>query len=467
MADSTDKTATPDIPGTEASRTRPWNVRPAHQACRHILYYVLFERGVGLRRRSHQEQEQTLKWTCEQVLLQTQAVAKPESGDLLEETWKGLLAASGRAMKQPQDLEAARKSLTEVEARCRELLEHTAPVGRGLRLLGLVEHSGRFFQQILLTLVSLAVAGYLVLMFPQVGSLVRQHVEQLALLFVGAIVLLWVVLRGITPYSRRAFLSPCVTPPAMGGSVSLLPRDGFIWRIVAFLCLDVAIALTATVLVGLVLYYIKEPNAVPTPYLLIALLANVVLVAHVLDLVDFYTWYPVRLAGGLVLAALIVFFWLFDSAEDLSVHNSAQNQPWIDVSQWPGTPKADNPVVVVAASGGGSRAAIFALEALLALEEDEELKAISDSIIALSGVSGGSLAIASWLSYRLMRGDNPDDYPSRRDAYRQAISGDFLGPVLTGFLLPGSTRSSSLKDKWKEAPLKLGSLDLSMRGIAR
>ncbi len=65
---------------------------------------------------------------------------------------------------------------------------------------------------------------------------------------------------------------------------------------------------------------------------------------------------------------------------------------------WPGEPKA--PVVLVAASGGGSRAAVFTALTLEMLEHqwlDQDLnRTWADHILMISGVSGGSLASAHY-----------------------------------------------------------------------
>lgn len=172
---------------------------------------------------------------------------------------------------------------------------------------------------------------------------------------------------------------------------------------------------------------------------------------------------------------------------------------------------SDAPVVLVSASGGGSRAALFTALVLESLARKEVAGAgegvtIADHILAISSVSGGSLATA-WYATRPVDAlvDAPlettatelaarmreiakeaaarmggDDGASARvhalaetcraleaavaagtqqpdlpvpffSAYADAMSADFMAPVLRGTLLPGVDRARSLVRTWDRA----------------
>ena len=89
------------------------------------------------------------------------------------------------------------------------------------------------------------------------------------------------------------------------------------------------------------------------------------------------------------------------------------------------TPVGEGPVVVVAASGGGSRAAIFTALTLEALERTPlatdsaagSTRNWADNIVLVSSVSGGSLAAAYWV-HGLGRGPAGGDAKSRFEVER-------------------------------------------------
>lgn len=84
-----------------------------------------------------------------------------------------------------------------------------------------------------------------------------------------------------------------------------------------------------------------------------------------------------------------------------------------------------SPVVFVSAAGGGSRAAYWTAAILGALEDQTDRK-FSNHLIAISGVSGGSLGAAIYRSL-LSADERVSNY---QQAGQEAAAGDFLGPVL-------------------------------------
>ena len=83
------------------------------------------------------------------------------------------------------------------------------------------------------------------------------------------------------------------------------------------------------------------------------------------------------------------------------------------------------PVIFVATAGGGSRAAYWTAAVLGKLEDDSG-GAFSKHLIAISGVSGGSLGAGIFRS--LLASKKP--IGSYQEAGETAAAGDFLGPVL-------------------------------------
>ena len=130
----------------------------------------------------------------------------------------------------------------------------------------------------------------------------------------------------------------------------------------------------------------------------------------------------------------------------------------LEAKDWPYRGNNDLPIVLMAASGGGSRAAIYTAMALSHL--NDELPNIAEQIQCISSVSGGSLANAAYTA-RLH-----DLYPDRsRNAetlenFIESMKQDFLFPTLIGALCPGMTRGNRIEKAWEE-DVGLGNLTLS------
>jgi hypothetical protein len=109
----------------------------------------------------------------------------------------------------------------------------------------------------------------------------------------------------------------------------------------------------------------------------------------------------------------------------------------------------NRPIFVVAASGGGLRAAYWTARYLAELD-DRTCGVFGRNIFAISGVSGGSLGAAAYVSaLRLLRDrgetiDSPECYkfePDKRPRTRSQLvidflSGDFLSPTVGSMLFP-------------------------------
>ncbi len=90
------------------------------------------------------------------------------------------------------------------------------------------------------------------------------------------------------------------------------------------------------------------------------------------------------------------------------------------------------PVFIVAAEGGGMRAAYMTIEALRAIET--RAPGFSDHLFAVVGVSGGSVGAALFAASR--RGGDWEQWSRAGAAAATALQADLLSPVMTGLLGP-------------------------------
>ena len=90
------------------------------------------------------------------------------------------------------------------------------------------------------------------------------------------------------------------------------------------------------------------------------------------------------------------------------------------------------PVILVAASGGGIRAAYWTASTLAAMDS---IAGFDDNLFAISGVSGGSVGAATYVALKrraLETGAPKDLLP----LVRETLGQDFLSPVVAGLLFP-------------------------------
>jgi predicted acylesterase/phospholipase RssA len=134
-----------------------------------------------------------------------------------------------------------------------------------------------------------------------------------------------------------------------------------------------------------------------------------------------------------------------------------------EIENWPFRAGDTVPVVAMALSGGGSRAAVYSALALRELRSDPTLSEIGDQIQAISSVSGGSLANAAFVAEYIRSefpGADPTVFgrpcsnPENTIVIRE--SQDFLWPVLKGVFSLGG-RGPGIEDAWAGCPVGLGS----------
>jgi hypothetical protein len=122
----------------------------------------------------------------------------------------------------------------------------------------------------------------------------------------------------------------------------------------------------------------------------------------------------------------------------------------IDASQFPFP--GDGPVVLVAASGGGSRAAVYTALTLDTIHNDPALRPIGAGIQAISSVSGGSLAAAAYIAERMRRNEHAAaGTPDGADwNTTELVEKNFLNPTLKGALIPGISRGDAIEQYWDQ-----------------
>lgn len=168
--------------------------------------------------------------------------------------------------------------------------------------------------------------------------------------------------------------------------------------------------------------------------------------AALLDYLHRNTLWPWRLIAGGVLIGLASLpspvdlqeTEAQDVAEQLKIDEPVD---WIDAGLDRLRHQPEGPIIIVTASGGGSRAALVAALSLEVIEDEFRQDGPHPACMWLgSGVSGGGLALASHY------------YPSTwQSSSRDAVTRDYLGPLFRGFLTPFSNRGESLTAYWDRA----------------
>lgn len=269
--------------------------------------------------------------------------------------------------------------------------------------------------------------------------------------------------------------------------------------------LYVAIWLVSWVVVRQLVSVLHFDPPLLTIYLIAVLLAGVAFAGAAIDFVDIHSQAPVRgilLSGvivvglaiwctddtfwlllGPILWAALVFFWVWRVrqaratvvvvaiiagivAAHLTTSSRIDAGRWrnrdgalpvalIDLSEWPAGGDSGAPVVLMAASGGGSRAALMVAHTLQRLREEHP--AIAGNLQAISSVSGGSLATAAYVVRQLRASGRDTTGLSLCDASLvEAMGQDFLYPTLLGVLPGVGGRAESIQRAWQSCPTGLG-----------
>ncbi|WP_168565079.1 patatin-like phospholipase family protein [Crateriforma spongiae] len=168
-----------------------------------------------------------------------------------------------------------------------------------------------------------------------------------------------------------------------------------------------------------------------------------ILIAALLDYLHRNTQLPWRLmalvlAFGVASLSSQVDLGPADIPDNDGALRSAVSEQWVDAALDRLSQEPDGPVIVVTASGGGSRAALVAALSLEIIENEFHQDGQKPACLWLgSGVSGGTLALAAHY------------YPSTWQSTTQdAVTRDYLGPIFRGFITPFANRGESLTAYW-------------------
>lgn len=130
---------------------------------------------------------------------------------------------------------------------------------------------------------------------------------------------------------------------------------------------------------------------------------------------------------------------------------------------WPmsaGATSPNDPVVVVIASGGGSRAALLSALTLERLHEDRALRPVACNIQAVSSVSGGSLTNAVYTSLRVRWSDPCIEHHEPDGWLTGPATRDYVRPTMWGEIPPWTSRGQVVQEDFEESDV-VGTVRLS------
>jgi len=250
--------------------------------------------------------------------------------------------------------------------------------------------------------------------------------------------------------------------PKKVGLSTELPADT---NMAVNIIVTIALALLAIFLIS----WVYVPQAIgPVPIVLFAAAWWITVGSRYLIYPTYHRRYP-SLFLIVLLLSLVFGIWndnhqvrtLEDKNDAIKTRQSVKDhfKNWIELRKDKWIPKHKGkpyPVFIVAAEGGGIRAAYWAAAVLSRLEET--YPDFACHVYAISGVSGGSLGgavFASLIADRLDKGQLacPDTAENvRTDMYhnmKEILGEDFLSPVLAGMLFPDLVqRFSPVSNSW-------------------
>jgi hypothetical protein len=108
---------------------------------------------------------------------------------------------------------------------------------------------------------------------------------------------------------------------------------------------------------------------------------------------------------------------------------------------------APEPLIVVAAAGGGIQSAAWTSRVLCGLRADSSLNGFQKSVLAISGVSGGSVGTMFYV--RCLEAPPDDDTPAKwaQNSSLEAVAWGFTHPDLRRMFIPGPATSWSRADR--------------------
>lgn len=201
-----------------------------------------------------------------------------------------------------------------------------------------------------------------------------------------------------------------------------------------------AVSLSFVLLASFMIWPVWMPQTLGAPAIVVLGFAGISLFGSmVLTYAFLAKGQPSGTALFLVLAIVFAYFndnhWVRLTDDAISIERPSPAKrytEWRDSHQAAPLIDGREPVILVAASGGGIRAAYWTASTLAALER---IEGFGDNLFAISGVSGGSLGAATYtaLKHQQLATAQTADTLQR---VREVLGEDFLSPVVAGFLFP-------------------------------
>jgi hypothetical protein len=201
-----------------------------------------------------------------------------------------------------------------------------------------------------------------------------------------------------------------------------------------------SLAASFLLVAGFVLWPVALPQWFGAPAILLLGFTGIVLFGSlVLTYAFLANGQPAATPLVLVLAVIFGFFndnhWIrLDPEAPAPQRMEARThyETWREVNPPPVSIQSRGPVILVAASGGGIRAAYWTASTLATLES---VPGFREGLFAISGVSGGSVGAAVYAAVK-RRQLQLIGTPATLLEVQQALGQDFLSPVVAGLLFP-------------------------------
>jgi hypothetical protein len=204
--------------------------------------------------------------------------------------------------------------------------------------------------------------------------------------------------------------------------------------------------LSFLLLAAFMVWPVGLPRFLGAPAIIVLGLAGIALFGSMVLTYAFLAYgQPAGTALVLVLAVIFAFWndnhWVRTVEDDGSAGEAAARErlsPDEYYPVWRGahadfTPvEGRTPLILVAAAGGGIRAAYWTASALATMDA---IPGFNDNLFAISGVSGGSLGAATYAAVKRRRLESGEPRDARAEV-RRILGKDFLSPVVAGLLFP-------------------------------
>ncbi|NCA71632.1 MAG: hypothetical protein EOM91_16425 [Sphingobacteriia bacterium] len=275
-----------------------------------------------------------------------------------------------------------------------------------------------------------------------VGFLLVDTQDWLSAWILGALFLLLAAGLMVFFIKRRSLFIDRSTSPRRERIGIEIAREGDLsaidWAIIGF-----AFGLSAVLVASFLAWPVAVPRLLGSPAIVLLGFAGVALFGGlVLTYAFLVNKQPAGTALALVLAVLFGLVndnhWIRTdpAAPELPRQTAADHyQTWRAANPTPVRIDGREPVILVAAAGGGIRAAYWTASTLSFMDE---IEGFDDNLFAISGVSGGSVGATIYTALKrieLAQAPGVSEATTLETA-REVLAADFLSPVIAGMLFP-------------------------------